>query len=167
MRAALMIVCIAATTALRSVADEPQTIIALNGVRYEKAVVTSVTPAAVTVTHATGVASIPFAELPKEIQEKYHFNPARAAEWEKAVAAAQRKVADDAARQSAAEARRVSEESRRAQADVERITRHLDAGGRIEYDPVTQTLYDPDAAAARRAGAVRFYRQNGYWPISR
>jgi hypothetical protein len=56
----------------------PQTIETVNHVKYEKAIVTSVAPDAITVTHATGVARIPFTDLPPAIQKQYGYEPAKA-----------------------------------------------------------------------------------------
>jgi hypothetical protein len=60
----------------------------LKGETFKKATVTRVEPDGITVTHAAGVAKIPFSDLPKEWQEKYGYDPQKAAESDAAVKAA-------------------------------------------------------------------------------
>jgi hypothetical protein len=52
------------------------------GVVYKDAKITRSEPDGLTISHATGVAKVPFVELPADIQRKYHYDPARAAEYQ-------------------------------------------------------------------------------------
>ena len=66
------------------------TIVTLSGAKYEKAIVSTVTPDAITVTHSTEVARIPFVDLPAEIQRQYGYDPTNAAAYQAQLAEAQR-----------------------------------------------------------------------------
>jgi len=52
-----------------------------DGTTYRHAVVTAVEPDVLHVTHSNGVARIPFEDLPTSIQQKYHYDPAKAVEY--------------------------------------------------------------------------------------
>jgi hypothetical protein len=71
----------------RVIAEDPKpaTIVTLSGVKYEKAVVTGLAPDAISVTHSTGVARIPFTDLPVEIQKQYGYDAAKAIAYQQAV----------------------------------------------------------------------------------
>jgi hypothetical protein len=47
----------------------------INDKEYKNATVSRVEPDGITVKFSGGVVKIPFTELPKELQEKYHYNP--------------------------------------------------------------------------------------------
>jgi hypothetical protein len=55
-----------------TLADDIKTI---NGKEYKNATVTRVEPDGILLKFSGGVVKIPFTELPKELQEKYHYNP--------------------------------------------------------------------------------------------
>jgi hypothetical protein len=58
------------------------TITTISGTTYSDASVTKTTPAAISITHSTGMAKIPFKDLPAAMQKKYGYDPAKAAEYE-------------------------------------------------------------------------------------
>jgi hypothetical protein len=58
------------------------TITTISGTTYSDASVTKTTPAAISITHSTGMAKIPFKDLPAVTQKKYGYDPAKAAEYE-------------------------------------------------------------------------------------
>jgi transcriptional regulator with XRE-family HTH domain len=104
--AKVTLLCLAASILLASgaKADEPQTLIATNGHRFEKARVTEVTPISITIVHSCGVARMPLSEFPADVQKKYGYDQANAAAW---LAEQQRQqwIAEDAKRRADAEAR--------------------------------------------------------------
>lgn len=73
-------------------ADDPKptTIVTLSGARYEKAIVTALSPDAISITHSTGVARIPFTDLLPEIQKQYGYDPIKAAAYQKSLVDAER-----------------------------------------------------------------------------
>ena len=58
------------------------TITTISGTTYSDATVTKTAPAAISIVHSTGMAKIPFKELPAATQKKYGYDPAKAAEYE-------------------------------------------------------------------------------------
>lgn len=58
------------------------TITTISGTTYSDATVTKTTPAAISIVHSTGMAKIPFKDLPAATQKKYGYDPAKAAEYE-------------------------------------------------------------------------------------
>jgi hypothetical protein len=78
------------------------------GVAYRHCKVTRVDPDGLSVTHSTGVTRIPFEDLPKSLQQQYHYDPSKAAAYRKtiedrdklAAAAAPLQRADGAAAQT-------------------------------------------------------------------
>jgi hypothetical protein len=91
MKILLTILLLAAMPAL---AD---TITTISGTTYSDAKVTKTTPTAISITHSTGTAKIPFKDLPAAMQEIYGYDPALATEYE------------------AQEAKRVAEQKQRAE----------------------------------------------------
>ena len=77
------------------------TITTISGTTYSDATVTKTTPAAISIVHSTGMAKIPFKELPAATQKKYGYDPAKAAEYE------------------AQEAQRQAEQKQRAEAQAQ------------------------------------------------
>jgi hypothetical protein len=63
---------LAMLSASMALADDFKTI---NDKEYKNATVSRVEPDGITVKFSGGVVKIPFTELPKELQEKYHYNP--------------------------------------------------------------------------------------------
>ncbi|MFN2542085.1 MAG: hypothetical protein ABR514_07965, partial [Chthoniobacterales bacterium] len=53
-------------------------IVTNNGTKYENATVTRIEPDGVTVSYAAGIVKIPFNELSRDLQQKYHYDPAAA-----------------------------------------------------------------------------------------
>jgi hypothetical protein len=58
------------------------TITTISGSTYSDASVTKTTPTAISINHSTGMAKIPFKDLPAATQKKYGYDPAKAAEYE-------------------------------------------------------------------------------------
>jgi len=81
----------------------PRTI-TVDGVAYSNVTWRTVTPATVSIFHATGVASIPLEKLPPELQEEFGYDPVKAADWQKREAAADAARRADLAKQQAANA---------------------------------------------------------------
>jgi len=101
-----------------------------DGIIYKKTEVTAVENDGIRISHADGVAKIPFEKLPADLQQKYHYDPAKVAAYRKSIAdakqAADRKVADDArarelAERQAAESKHQAEllQAEKAKADRE------------------------------------------------
>jgi transcriptional regulator with XRE-family HTH domain len=147
-------------------ADDPETLVAIKGKRFENAHVTEVTPATITIVHAAGIARVPLSELPADVQKKFGYDEAKAKARleEKAREERARRDREEAMRAEAA--RKAAAEKKQAREEVDAIAHYLDDGGRLEYDAATHQLYDPDIVAARRREAIKFYQRYGYWPVS-
>jgi hypothetical protein len=63
--------------------------VTVDGVRYENARLQAVNPATVKIWHSTGIAVVPTAKLPPELQKQFGYDPQLAAQWQ----AAQQKAA--------------------------------------------------------------------------
>jgi hypothetical protein len=87
-----------ALSASLAVADDFKT---TNGKEYKNATVTRVEPDGIVVKSKSGISKVYFVELPKEVQERFHYNPEKAA------------AAQTAAAQQAAEINKQAEESDR------------------------------------------------------
>jgi hypothetical protein len=76
------------------------TITTISGTTYSDASVTKTTPAAISITHSTGMAKIAFKDLPAATQKKYGYDATKAAEYEtqEAQRAAEQKQRADALR---------------------------------------------------------------------
>ena len=86
------------------------TITTISGTTYSDATVTKTTPAAISIVHSTGMAKIPFKDLPAATQKNYGYDAAKAAEYE----------AQEAQRQSEQKQRA---ETQRLQAEQENAAR--------------------------------------------
>jgi hypothetical protein len=135
-------------------ADELQTLITTSGHRFEKARVTEVTPATITIVHSTGVARMPLSEFPADVQKKFGYDEARAKAWLVEQAKAEQARRDKEAKEKTGDGARVREQ-------VDAIAHYLDAGGHLQIDHRTGQLYDPDLEAARRAAAFRDLQRYG------
>jgi Protein of unknown function (DUF3300) len=84
-----------------ALADDFKTI---DGKEYKNVTVRRVEPDGIVLTSKSGISKVYFAELPKEVQERYHYDPEKAAAYSAAVNAAQeqaRKQQEEAMRQKA------------------------------------------------------------------
>lgn len=54
----------------------------VDGTRYEKVRIREQTPATVTIFHSRGISKLDLADLPPELQERFHYQPAAAATWQ-------------------------------------------------------------------------------------
>lgn len=113
MRSVLLIFLFAVTAAFGT---ETNLTLTVDGVTYNDVRFGRVTPASVTIFHATGVATIPLAKLPPELQRQFGYDPQKAAEWQ----VAQQKATIEA-RTAAAEANRKAAATMEWTLTVERI----------------------------------------------
>jgi uncharacterized membrane protein YgcG len=84
-----------------TLADDFKTI---DGKEYKNVTVRRVEPDGIVLTSKSGISKVYFAELPKEVQERYHYDPEKAAAYSAEVNAAQeqaRKQQEEAMRQKA------------------------------------------------------------------
>lgn len=81
--------------------------ITIDGTTYEEVRWGRVTPATVTIFHKTGVATIPLEKLPTELQQRFGYDPRKAAQWRDAQtkAESERRAAKEKADREASERR--------------------------------------------------------------
>jgi hypothetical protein len=127
-------------------ADEPQTLVTTSGHRFEKARVTEVTPATITIKHATGVARVWLSEFPPDVQKRYRYDAVKAQAWLNQ-SAAQHWQAEAAEKERKAHAAIRGAEN---MAKVEAMHRALQGA---VYDPMSRRWYrsNAEAQAARKA----------------
>ena len=114
-----------------------------DGRTLRKAAVLRAEPDALRLEHTTGVSRIPFEDLPDSIQQKFGFDPAKAAAHRKA-------AADSAAAHAAAQNEKLAEETARTakahlEADVQRAREEfydLLANGNYNFAKVDKALAD-------------------------
>lgn len=105
----------------------------LNGKEYKDVAVTRVEPDGIVVKTKSGVTKVYFAELPKEVQEKFHYDPQQAAAY------SSEQAANYAAYQQ--QQQKEQDEARRQQEDVAAKNRATSAQQQANYNRV-QALQD-------------------------
>ena len=65
-------------------ADVTNLMLTVDGITYSNVTFGTLTPGSVSVRHNTGVASIPLAKLPPDLQKQFGYDPAAAEQWFKA-----------------------------------------------------------------------------------
>src|SRR5438034_4948354 len=120
---------LAALSTSLSVADDFKT---TNGKEYKNATVTRVEPDGIVVKSKSGISKIYFVELPKEVQERFHYNPEKAA------------AAQAAAAQQAAEVNKQAEEldKHRNEASKQGLQRQSQWAGQQAKQQNIQALTD-------------------------
>jgi hypothetical protein len=58
----------------------------LNGKEYKDATISRVEPDGIVLTSKSGVSKVYFSELPKEVQDRFHYNPGKAADYDAVLA---------------------------------------------------------------------------------
>src|SRR5262245_32048936 len=106
------ITILAMLSASLALADDFKTI---NGKEYKDATVSRVEPDGNTLKTKSGISKVYFTELPKEVQERFRYNPANAAAFAAAAQAAVVKSNDNAQKEAAAK-----EQAARAQQEMVR-----------------------------------------------
>ncbi len=82
------ILCICLFAATLGFADDTNLTLTVDGITYHNVRFVHPTPATVTIYHSTGVATIPLAKLPPELQKQFGYEPQAATQW----LAAQQKI---------------------------------------------------------------------------
>jgi hypothetical protein len=144
-----------------------ETIVTLKGDRFEKARVTNVTPATLTITHSVGVATLPFTDFSDDIQKRFEYDPAKAKGYLQQLAVEfQRRYEMQIAQQQAAEKKAKDEsywKARRSAENAEAVSRlahFFHDGGDFIYDPATKRVYFSEAeAATAREAALRMVKE--------
>jgi hypothetical protein len=85
MRKLLLAIALLASASIATMAEDFKT---LNGKEYKNATISRVEPDGIALIAKTGVLKIYFTELPKEVQQRFHYDPVKAAEFNMAIRAA-------------------------------------------------------------------------------
>jgi len=86
--------------------------VTVDGVKYERVRFERATPATVKIWHSTGIAVVPMAKLPPEIQQQLGYDPQKAAEWQ----------ASQIELQAAQQRKRAEQEAAKQEAEIEKHT---------------------------------------------
>jgi hypothetical protein len=104
-------------------AEETNLTLTVDGITYNNVRFVHPTPATVTIYHSTGVATIPLAQLPPDLQKRFGYDPQAATQWEltqqKIDAATAETQRQQAARWKAEQEKIAAEAQSRAAAAVE------------------------------------------------
>jgi DNA segregation ATPase FtsK/SpoIIIE-like protein len=97
---ALLVLAVGSGASFAEETNPLPTTITVGGIIYSNVTWHTVTPAAVTIYHQTGVASIPLEELPADLQTRFGYDPQKAAAYRaEELAAEQQRLADEQARE--------------------------------------------------------------------
>lgn len=125
-------VVVFAVAVMASHADETNLTLTVDGVTYSNVTFGSVSPSSVSIRHSTGIARLPLAKLPPELQQRFGYDPQKAADWQKAKQKAEQQKAIQARLQYA---RRING----VVYDFSPVLAALDEGARIEKQEPTRT----------------------------
>jgi hypothetical protein len=130
--------------------------ITIDGVTYEGVRWGRLTPGTVTIYHKTGIATMPLADLPPELQKQFGYDPQKAATWlasEQAATAARQAAEWEAVKRRAAE-QRAAQLKAAADAEAER-QRALAAAAHPTVTQVTNQMpQNVNQPANRSVGGV-------------
>lgn len=76
-------VLIFALAVAASQADETNLTLTVDGIIYTNVTFGTATPSSVSIFHKTGIARVPLAKLPPDLQKKFNYDPLKAADWQK------------------------------------------------------------------------------------
>jgi DNA segregation ATPase FtsK/SpoIIIE-like protein len=128
---ALLVLAVVSFASFAEDTNTLPTMITVDGIIYSNVTWHTVTPATVTIYHQVGVASIPLEKLPPELQQRFGYDPQKAATYQaEDLAAAQQRVADTQARErlrQQREAEAAEAERRQQQAQEEQARQQLAA----------------------------------------
>jgi hypothetical protein len=85
--------------------DPDRTIVALDGTKYEKVVVTGTNADGIRISYSDGTAKIPFENLSPELQKEFGYDPARASQFRAAMNASAQRATANLQKQKQMEAR--------------------------------------------------------------
>jgi hypothetical protein len=122
------------------------TSITLNGTAYEDVRWKRATAATVTIFHRGGIATIPLAELPPDLQKHFGYDPRKAADYESQAAAAEARLEEQNRARAAAHARALQEKAER-QATYDAIV-----SGGINVEGTIQQVFPNGALVERPEG---------------
>lgn len=140
-------VLIFAVAVMASHADETNLTLTVDGVIYSNVTFGTVTPLSVSIRHKTGAASVPLWKLPPDLQQRFRYDPVRAADY---MAAQQRAEAarQEALRQRSAE--EAAERQRQAKEQAEKQNQAAEAAATakkaadaqaVQYGPVMRLTF--------------------------
>ena len=137
--------------------------VTIDGTTYEDVRWGRLTPATVTLYHRTGIATVPLASLPPELQKQFGYDPDKAAKWESAVektnavrlaaeqkAAAEREAAErKAAEQKAAAEKAAAEKAAVAKTNAQKSAQSSSSTA-TNTPPPKRTIHNPLDAPPKR-----------------
>jgi len=166
-----------ATPAPTSVAENFQTIY---GKEYKDATVSRVEPDGIVLRTESGISKVYFTELPKEVQERFHYNAAKAAQFttvqqaavaqsNAATAAEQQQQAQERQRQAAALAQQRQSQMQQEQMAAQQEQRRLEAQQKQDAKIAAQKQARQQQQRKRRTagGTLRRTIPGGYEEMSR
>jgi sRNA-binding protein len=118
----------------------------LSGKEYKDATITRVEPDGVVLKHKSGISKVYFTELPKEVQERFHYNSANAAQFnageQAAIAQSNVKVQQeaDAKQKAIAEQRARAEQKAIAEQKAEKVEEGQQEVPRHKRRPAVSSL---------------------------
>lgn len=110
--------------AFAACADETNPILTVNGVTYSNVTFRTVTPSTVTIFHSTGIATLPLAALPPDVQKSLGYDPEKARAYELEL----KKRADRLRQQKESE-----ERAKNAESAVVRVSQVLEDGLLVRF----------------------------------
>jgi hypothetical protein len=119
----------------------------LDGKEYKNVTVGRLEPDGIVLTSSSGISKVYFTELPKEVQERFHYDAVKAAAYSSAQAASQEAFQ----RQQEELRRKLAEENNKYWIDRESAkNQHVDRARQIQQDSVRQGKVTADYAAKEK-----------------
>jgi len=131
--------------------------VTIDGTTYHDVRWGRLTPTTVTLYHSTGIATMPLATLPPDLQKKFGYDPQKAAAWDASVQKA------TAARQAAEQAQRAAEEkTAAAKAEADKQKALAAANSALTNAPPQKVQQNSRPSGGATVGALRQRIQRSY-----
>jgi len=117
-RVAVLLFVSAVATSFAADTNTLPTTITVDGITYSNVTWRTVTPATVSILHATGAASIPLERLPPELQKQFGYDPKKAAAYNATARNAEAAYWEGVRKQRADDARRLAEITAKQEAEI-------------------------------------------------
>jgi len=133
----------------------------VSGKEYKDATITRVEPDGLVLKYKSGISKVYFTELPKEIQERFHYAPAKAAQFNAAEQAAIAQSNAKAQQEADAKEKTLTEQrAKAAQAQQEQARREAQAEGQAQRQlpprPIGDTMSRVGGGSGIGASSERF-----------
>ena len=140
-------------------AVESNLVLTVDGTTYSNVTFGAATPAAVKVFHSSGIASLPLAKLPPELQQRFGYDPQKAADYNRQTQARQAAVL--AQEKAAAARRKLIQDIEESEEFVRGKVLQITADGALITDAYTERMYTRERTTTTAPPQRRDYKTLG------